>query len=50
MKNDKKRQFNCPVTYKENNKKGKGKTLKKKYFRGVRKRGYEYRKTAQNYE
>ena len=30
MKNDKKRQFNCPVTYKENNKKGKGKTLKKK--------------------
>ena len=27
MKNDKK--FNCPVTYKENNKKGKGKTLKK---------------------
>ena len=29
MKNDKKRQFNCPVTYKENNKKGKGKTLKK---------------------
>ena len=40
MKNDKKRQFNCPVTYKENNKKGKGKTLEKtKYFRGVRKRG-----------
>ena len=29
MKNDKKCQFNCPVTYKENNKKGKGKTLKK---------------------
>ena len=29
MKNDKKRQFNCPVTYKENNKKGKGKTLEK---------------------
>ena len=29
MKNDKKRQFNCPVTYQENNKKGKGKTLKK---------------------
>ena len=40
MKNDKKRQFNCPVTYKENNKKGKGKTLEKtKYVRGVRKGG-----------
>ena len=40
MKNDKKRQFNCPVTYKENNKKGKGKTLEKtKYFRGVREGG-----------
>ena len=40
MKNDKKRQFNCPVTYKENNKKGKGKTLEKtKYFRGVCKGG-----------
>ena len=51
MKNDKKRQFNCPVTYKENNKKGKGKTLKKtKYFRGLRKGGYEHRKIAQNYE
>ena len=30
MKNDKKRQFNCPVTYKENKKKGKGKPLKNK--------------------
>ena len=30
MKNDKKRQFNCPVTYKENNKKKeKEKPLKK---------------------
>jgi len=29
MKNDKKSQFICPVTRKENNKKGKGKTLKK---------------------
>ena len=42
MKNDKKRQFNCPVTYKENNKNRKGKTLKKKQstsegcVRGVR--------------
>ena len=34
MKNDKKRQFNCPVTYKENNKKGKGKTLKKQSTSG----------------
>ena len=40
MKNDKKRQFNCPVTYKKNNKKGKGKTLEKtKYFQGVREGG-----------
>ena len=42
MKNDKKRQFNCPVTYKENNQKEKEKTFKKKQsiskgcVRGVR--------------
>ena len=34
MKNEKKHQFNCPVTYKENNKKGKEKTLKKQSTSG----------------
>ena len=50
MKNDKKRQFNCSLTYKENNKKGKGKTVKKQSTSEGCVRGVRIPQIAKNYE